>query len=416
MPATRSHVHHELVRRDEPAPKTAKLQGTSNYAPASHKHTNLVPKLQTFTSPKGTTIVVEDAEMLEKQNSLAFAKKNHTHLFEPKSYMSGQTGSVASAAQYYSIDGSNLQLVKPEQYFAPKSHSHSTRYYRKGQAVRFVKKLKLGPFFYSIDGSSNAIQLAPAKHEHPEYDVASLCKLKTTSLQSSSVLGANRFIIIREKFEPSNIGTSTMRTIGFRLNFLLPQRYWSRNMVPDDKSTIKNVTVQFSLYAPNAFATYNSMAASATAFESVILKQYYPSLFLTALNALTGSNNIETKVAVSVKIPISRYSFAYFVQKKIVPNRLGKTPEAVFCSPMAYSSTGTIATTIENIANNFNDAYFTTLAMLRAYTGTKEDEPLRKPINSLFAFGLAGKSPDHIKLYTGGFFATALVFYKADEQ
>jgi hypothetical protein len=183
-------------------------------------------------------------------------------------------------------------------------------------------------------------------------------------------------------------------------------------MVPDNKSTIRDVAVQFSLYAPDAFASYKNMAASTAAFESVKLKQYYPSLFLNALNALTGSNTIESKVAVSVTIPISKYSFAYFVQKKIAPNPLGKTPQAVFCSPMAHSTTSTVA----DIANKFNDAYFNTLAFLRAYTGIGADEPLIKPVNNLFAFGLASKSPDHIKLYTGGFFATALVFYKEDKQ
>jgi hypothetical protein len=183
-------------------------------------------------------------------------------------------------------------------------------------------------------------------------------------------------------------------------------------MMPDTNSTVKDINVQFSLYAADAFASYKNMATSTSATESVKLKQYYPSLFLTALNALIGSNSIANKVAVSITIPISKYSFTYFVQKKTIPNPLGRTPEAVFCSPMAYSSTSTIA----DIANKFNDAYFTTLAMLRAYTGTKEDEPLRKPVNNLFAFGLASKSPEQIKLYTGGFFATALVFYKEAEQ
>jgi hypothetical protein len=412
IPVTRSHTHHELVRRNEPAPKTTKLQGTSNYAPATHKHTNLVPKLQTFTSPKGTTIVVEDAETLESQSSLAFAKKNHTHLLEPKSLIPGFSGTVASAAQYYSLDGSNLQLVRPEQYFAPKGHTHSIRYYKKQQAVKFARKLKLGPFFYSVDDNTNAVQLALAEHEHPEYELASLCKLKTTSVQNSDVLATNRLIIIRERYEPDSIRISSMQTIGFRLNFLLPERYWSRNMVPETNSTIKNVAVQFSLYAPDAFASYKNKATSSDAFESVKLRQYYPSLFLTALQALIGPNNIGNKVAVVVSIPISKYSFAYFVQKKIIPSPVNKTPEAVFCSPMAYST----SRTIDSIARDFNDAYFTTLAMLRTYTGTKEDAPLGKPVNSLFAFGLAGKSPEYIKLYTGGFFATALVFYKTDTQ
>lgn len=411
--ALKKHNHENYYKQDEVVDSAYKLSGSEGIATNKHVHNNYVRNKELTKVGNEQIYIIPDTKTLKGFNRDYFAPKKHKHPYEPKRTIdsNGAKLSVASQASSY-LKGNNqadIAFGNPEIIYAKTGHNHGGEYAKRTDIVKKAKKLKSGSVTYGLENA--IIKLAKAQHEHPEYKIDSI-KPKLAVISKTSKIKGQNFVLFRYFFPRTNHAKSWMEQINPKLQYLLKAKFPNENiysstpLISNDK-----VNLNFTLWFSDALKLFNEKYSETKTYD---IKYLNSSIFGQLLKK--AGLNIDNSIfnTVTVKIPVYKWHFGYFVQKHSIKYLLKNYPRYVFVAPFTFAES--LEQFQAEIIEKFNNEYPNTLQILRLILKLKPNEKLEKNPSDMVSFSLGSMSNKEIEIFNGGFPYNILVLLKEEDK